>query len=378
MQYDVSENQESRSDSEVYLLHSVPDAGPAIARERDRMDSVGIQEIWMGDQREQKQIKAGFTICVPWMDVQLNNNGDLFDQLEKEGIEGNSSKIEETNNGIKASKDKKRGNELKNCLMSGLNQLPVGVRARLLPRDCLCLGSLKDTGSCLCTGAPGEPSSCTCPGPSDIPVEPGSCSCSSDHHPKGSTNQPSTCVPLENPITQPVPYCTGPTDTPLSNPGSCTCQPTNHPKGCLCKNSQDRNCLCSSRGKDYNPGDCTCSGAPGESSNCVCSGALGEPNTCTCKENTIETVITGSCTCTSTHHPKGCICQDKADRNCYCSGKGYDTQDCFCRGIAGEPSTCQCTGAIGEPNTCTCAGPSDTPLTTKGSCTCKPKNHPLG
>ncbi|KAA6341394.1 MAG: hypothetical protein EZS28_052462, partial [Streblomastix strix] len=73
------------------------------------MDSQRIQEIWMGDQREQKQIEAGLAICVPGMVVQLSTNGDLVDQREKEGIEGDSSKIDKANNGIKAEKDKKRG-----------------------------------------------------------------------------------------------------------------------------------------------------------------------------------------------------------------------------------------------------------------------------
>ncbi|KAA6335079.1 MAG: hypothetical protein EZS28_053003, partial [Streblomastix strix] len=64
-----SVKQESSSDNELCRRHSVPDAGPAITRERDRVDIVGIQEIWMGDQREQKQIEIGLTICVSGMDV---------------------------------------------------------------------------------------------------------------------------------------------------------------------------------------------------------------------------------------------------------------------------------------------------------------------
>ncbi|KAA6366853.1 MAG: hypothetical protein EZS28_037620 [Streblomastix strix] len=104
-----SKKQESSPDSELCRRHSVPDTGLTIARERNRMDSVEIQEIWIGDQREQKQIKAGLAICVTGMDVQLSNNGDLANLREKEGIEGTSSKIDKTNNVIKASKDKKRG-----------------------------------------------------------------------------------------------------------------------------------------------------------------------------------------------------------------------------------------------------------------------------
>ncbi|KAA6381327.1 MAG: hypothetical protein EZS28_023145 [Streblomastix strix] len=104
-----SKKQESSPDSELCRLHSVPDAGPTLAREGNRMDSVGIQEIWMGDQREQEQIEAGLAICIPGMDVQLNNNGNLAYQREKEGIEGTDSKIDSVNNGIKALKDKKRG-----------------------------------------------------------------------------------------------------------------------------------------------------------------------------------------------------------------------------------------------------------------------------
>ncbi|KAA6377773.1 MAG: hypothetical protein EZS28_026697 [Streblomastix strix] len=73
------------------------------------MDSERIQEIWMGDQREQKQIGAGLAICVPMVDVQLNNNENLIDQREKEGIVDTSSKIDKTKNGIKALKDKQHG-----------------------------------------------------------------------------------------------------------------------------------------------------------------------------------------------------------------------------------------------------------------------------
>ncbi|KAA6371349.1 MAG: hypothetical protein EZS28_033125, partial [Streblomastix strix] len=104
-----SEKQESSSDSELCRRHSVPDVGSALARGRDKMDSVGIQEIWMGDQREQEHIVAGLAICVPGMEVQFSNNGDLVDQQEKEGIGNVSPKIDKTNNGIKATKDKKRG-----------------------------------------------------------------------------------------------------------------------------------------------------------------------------------------------------------------------------------------------------------------------------
>ncbi|KAA6399768.1 MAG: hypothetical protein EZS28_004717, partial [Streblomastix strix] len=104
-----SEEQEPSPDSELCRRHSVPDAGPTLTREGDRMDSVGIQKIWMGDQREQKQSEAGIAICVPGMDVQLSNNGDLANQREKEGIEGINSKIDNINNGVKALKDKKRG-----------------------------------------------------------------------------------------------------------------------------------------------------------------------------------------------------------------------------------------------------------------------------
>ncbi|KAA6352770.1 MAG: hypothetical protein EZS28_051703, partial [Streblomastix strix] len=104
-----TEKQKSSSDCELCRRHSVPDAGLAFARGRDKMDNVGIQEIWMGDQREQKQIEAGLAICVPEMDVQLSNNGDLVDQREKEGAQSISAKVDKTNNGIKASKNKKLG-----------------------------------------------------------------------------------------------------------------------------------------------------------------------------------------------------------------------------------------------------------------------------
>ncbi|KAA6344519.1 MAG: hypothetical protein EZS28_052234 [Streblomastix strix] len=63
----------------------------------------------MGDQREQEQVEAGIKVCVPVMNVQLNNNENLIDQREKEGIEGASSKIDKTNNRRKSTKDQKRG-----------------------------------------------------------------------------------------------------------------------------------------------------------------------------------------------------------------------------------------------------------------------------
>ncbi|KAA6381234.1 MAG: hypothetical protein EZS28_023240 [Streblomastix strix] len=44
-----SEKQESSSDSELRRQLSIPDAGLVITRERDRVNNIGVQEIWMGD-----------------------------------------------------------------------------------------------------------------------------------------------------------------------------------------------------------------------------------------------------------------------------------------------------------------------------------------
>ncbi|KAA6356036.1 MAG: hypothetical protein EZS28_048437 [Streblomastix strix] len=80
-----------------------------VAREGNGVDSLGAQEIWMGDQREQEQVEAGVTICIPGMDVQLNNNEDLIGQREKEGTQSISSKVDKINIGRKNIKDQKRG-----------------------------------------------------------------------------------------------------------------------------------------------------------------------------------------------------------------------------------------------------------------------------
>ncbi|KAA6371960.1 MAG: hypothetical protein EZS28_032511, partial [Streblomastix strix] len=97
------DNTNNNRQSEMQELRS------RIAEERNGVDSIGIQEIWMGDQREQEQVETGVTVCVPGMDVQFNNNEDLTDQREKEGIESINTKINQVNNGINSIKDQKRG-----------------------------------------------------------------------------------------------------------------------------------------------------------------------------------------------------------------------------------------------------------------------------
>ncbi|KAA6357439.1 MAG: hypothetical protein EZS28_047034, partial [Streblomastix strix] len=104
-----SEKQEPSSYNKLRRRYSISDVGSAIAREGNGVDSIGIQKIWMGDQREQEQVKAGVTICIPEMDVSLNNNEDLINQREKEGTQSISSKIDKINNGRKSIKDQKRG-----------------------------------------------------------------------------------------------------------------------------------------------------------------------------------------------------------------------------------------------------------------------------
>ncbi|KAA6353433.1 MAG: hypothetical protein EZS28_051040 [Streblomastix strix] len=44
-----SEKQESSMNNQLCRRHSVPDAGLAIVEERNRVDNIGVQEIWMGD-----------------------------------------------------------------------------------------------------------------------------------------------------------------------------------------------------------------------------------------------------------------------------------------------------------------------------------------
>ncbi|KAA6385975.1 MAG: hypothetical protein EZS28_018501 [Streblomastix strix] len=63
-----SEKQESSSDSKLHGRQSVPDAGPAITRERDKMDIAGIQEIWLGNQRKQQKDEAKTATYVPGID----------------------------------------------------------------------------------------------------------------------------------------------------------------------------------------------------------------------------------------------------------------------------------------------------------------------
>ncbi|KAA6391809.1 MAG: hypothetical protein EZS28_012667 [Streblomastix strix] len=63
----------------------------------------------MGNQREEEQTEAGVTVCIPGMDVQLNNNEDLIDLREKEGIESISLETNKVNNGRKSTKDQRRG-----------------------------------------------------------------------------------------------------------------------------------------------------------------------------------------------------------------------------------------------------------------------------
>ncbi|KAA6377560.1 MAG: hypothetical protein EZS28_026912 [Streblomastix strix] len=103
-----SEKQDLSTNNQMRRQQSVPDAGFAITRERDRVDSIGVQEILMDDQREQEQVETGLAICIPGMDVQLSSNGNLVDQREKEGIESICSKIDKASNGIKITKNKKR------------------------------------------------------------------------------------------------------------------------------------------------------------------------------------------------------------------------------------------------------------------------------
>ncbi|KAA6379738.1 MAG: hypothetical protein EZS28_024733 [Streblomastix strix] len=103
------EEQESSSYNKLRRRHSVSNEGSGIISEGNIVDSRGVQEIWMGNQREEEQAEAGVIVCIPGMDVQLNNNEDLIDQREKEGIESTSLKTDKANNGRKSTKDQRRG-----------------------------------------------------------------------------------------------------------------------------------------------------------------------------------------------------------------------------------------------------------------------------
>ncbi|KAA6362231.1 MAG: hypothetical protein EZS28_042243, partial [Streblomastix strix] len=103
------EEQESSSHNKLRRRHSISNEGSGIISGGDIVDSRGVQEIWMGNQREEEQTETGVTVCIPGMDVQFNNNEDLIDQREKEGIEGTSLKTDKANNGRKNTKDQKRG-----------------------------------------------------------------------------------------------------------------------------------------------------------------------------------------------------------------------------------------------------------------------------
>ncbi|KAA6369307.1 MAG: hypothetical protein EZS28_035166, partial [Streblomastix strix] len=103
-----SEKQESSSYNKLCRRHSISYTGSVIVREGNGVDSKRVQEIWMGHQREEEQVEAGVTVCIPVIDVQLNIDDDLIDQREKEGTQSISSKVDKTNNGRKNIKDQKR------------------------------------------------------------------------------------------------------------------------------------------------------------------------------------------------------------------------------------------------------------------------------
>ncbi|KAA6365389.1 MAG: hypothetical protein EZS28_039085 [Streblomastix strix] len=86
----LSEKQQSSLDSELRRRHSVLDARPVIVGQGNRVDSIGIQEIQICDQREKEQVETGITI-------------------QNEGIESTGSKIDKASNGLEITKDYKRG-----------------------------------------------------------------------------------------------------------------------------------------------------------------------------------------------------------------------------------------------------------------------------
>ncbi|KAA6367604.1 MAG: hypothetical protein EZS28_036868 [Streblomastix strix] len=100
------EEQESSSYNKLRRRHSISNEGSGITWEGNGVDSRGIYEIWMDNQREEEQAETGVTVCIPGVDVQFNNNEDLIDQREKEGIESTSSKTDKVNNGRKSTKIK--------------------------------------------------------------------------------------------------------------------------------------------------------------------------------------------------------------------------------------------------------------------------------
>ncbi|KAA6308575.1 MAG: hypothetical protein EZS28_056661, partial [Streblomastix strix] len=63
-----SKKRGSSSDSKLCRRHSASDVGSVIVGQRNRVDCIEVQEIWIGDQREQEQVEARITICVPEID----------------------------------------------------------------------------------------------------------------------------------------------------------------------------------------------------------------------------------------------------------------------------------------------------------------------
>ncbi|KAA6355038.1 MAG: hypothetical protein EZS28_049435, partial [Streblomastix strix] len=102
-----SEKQEPSTNKQFCCRHSVSDAGLTITGERNRVDNIGVQEIWMDNQREQKQVETRIAIFVPGIDVQLSDNENSIDQRQEKGVESTGSKLHKVYYGIKTAKDQK-------------------------------------------------------------------------------------------------------------------------------------------------------------------------------------------------------------------------------------------------------------------------------
>ncbi|KAA6363792.1 MAG: hypothetical protein EZS28_040680 [Streblomastix strix] len=167
-----------------------------------------------------------------------------------------------------------------------------------------------------------------CEGDWQIPVDPGSCTCSLDwdYHPTG-------CV------------CAGPYDQ------DCVCNGEDDPYYCytICDEGEYPEydeCLCALDDQTCIAGPQPCTGGTDDASippkckpvlcvdkdqkyPCICTGdQLLDRSECICSVNSWEYIIPGSCACGQyPFHPTGCLCADPDDYDCYCSDK-Y-SQHCY-------------------------------------------------
>ncbi|KAA6388795.1 MAG: hypothetical protein EZS28_015678 [Streblomastix strix] len=263
------------------------------------------------------------------------------------------------------------------CQNGSDNNCECNPKTALNPKDCKCSGAQNDPPTCFCTGADNEPDTCTCPGSSGVPVQRGSCTCSSKNHPLGSSD-PITCS------------CQGPTNVPVTA-GSCTCSPQHHPVGCICDTVIDQSCIPKCGQYEYPAKNaCACPGGQDFTNEClagVCTNfnvppgcgcpkvaegsytkaqCLEDKNLVECTKETSETVDLNSCTCTKDKHPTGCKCPLDPTVLIHLS-----KQQCKCL-VIGDPRD-GCDEIL--PTECTVASSEQV---SEYSCICTPSKHPEG